>query len=106
MRLTFLFLLFSASTAYSLADVGEHGTLVRPAVLRVAPGPNSEKLLEVERGRALMVLERTKIGSESWCKAFVSIATGENQRDVTGWLVDKGIVTPSTRNGDQIIFGE
>jgi hypothetical protein len=37
---------------------------------------------------------------------FVTFVQGENRRDVTGWVTAKGLVTASTPNGDQIIFGE
>lgn len=84
----------------------EHGTLVREAGLYVAPGPNAAKLMQVERGRDMAILDRTNIANQTWLKVFVTIAQGENRREVTGWTTGKGVVTTSTPNGDQIIFGE
>lgn len=97
-----LFLL-AAATAFA---AGEHGTLVRGTTLYVSPGATSEKLMEVERGRDMVVLERTSMDNAQWMKVFVTIVQGESQRDVTGWLLAKGVVTVNTPNGDQIIFGE
>lgn len=85
---------------------GEHGTLVRGSTLYVAPGATAEKLMQVERGRDMVVLERTNMDNAPWMKVFVTIVQGETRRDVTGWLPAKGVVTSTTPNGDQIIFGE
>ena len=84
----------------------EHGTLVRAATLYVSPGATAEKLLQVERGRDMVVLEHTNMDNSPWIKVFVTIVQGESQRDVTGWVTAKGMVTASTPNGDQVIFGE
>ena len=98
----FLFLL-AALTAFAAA---EHGTLVRSATLYVSPGRSAEKLMQVERGRDMVVLERTSMDNNTWLKVFVTFIEGESRRDVTGWITAKGLVTASTPNGDQIIFGE
>lgn len=84
----------------------ERGTLVREAGLYVAPGANAAKLMQVERGRDLVILDRTNIDNQTWLKVFVTIAQSENRREVTGWTTGKGVVTAFTPNGDQIIFGE
>lgn len=97
------FLLLPAATVFA---TGEHGTLVRGSTLYVAPGATAEKLMQVERGRDMVVLERTNMDNAPWMKVFVTIVQGENRRDVTGWLLAKGVVTSNTPNGDQIIFGE
>lgn len=98
----FLFLL-AALMAFAAA---EHGTLVRSATLYVSPGRSAEKLMQVERGRDMVVLERTSMDNNTWLKVFVTFIEGESRRDVTGWITAKGLVTASTPNGDQIIFGE
>jgi hypothetical protein len=103
MRL-FPFLILFASVAVG-AD-RERGTLVRQATLYVLPGANSEKLMQVERGRDMVVLERTNVDKSPWIKVFVTTIQGETVREVTGWLPAKGVVTVSTPNGDHIIFGE
>jgi len=53
-----------------------------------------------------VVLERTNMDNSTWIKVFVTFVQGESRRDVTGWVTSKGLVTASTPNGDQIIFGE
>lgn len=94
--------------AFMVASVlaAEHGTLVRDAGLYVAPGANTAKVMQVERGRDIVILERTNIVDQTWLKVFVTIGEGENRRQVTGWITGKGLVTTSTPNSDQIIFGE
>jgi hypothetical protein len=90
----------------STAFAAEHGTLVRAGTLYVAPGTTSAKLMQVERGRDMVVLEHTNMDNNVWIKVFVTIIQGESQRDVTGWVTSNGLVAASTPNGDQIIFGE
>ena len=88
------------------AVAAEHGTLVRASALYVSPGTNSTKLMDVERGRDMVVLDHTNMDNSAWFKVFVTFIQGENRRDVTGWVTGKGLITASTPNGDQIIFGE
>ncbi|HLJ89078.1 MAG TPA: hypothetical protein VKZ53_19815 [Candidatus Angelobacter sp.] len=93
----------------SLAADKEHATIVREGNLYVLPGSNSEKLAHLTRGRDLVILERTNIdNNQPWYKVFATIVDRERERvqEITGWLPAKGIVTPSTPNGDEIIFGE
>ncbi|MFB3915418.1 MAG: hypothetical protein ACE14M_01725 [Terriglobales bacterium] len=76
----------------------ERGVMVREAVLYLAPDTNSAKLANVERGREVVVLEK----SGNWAHVFAGLS---QRRDVTGWMLDKGIVRAATPNGDQIIYG-
>lgn len=99
-----LILLLACLGASALA--AEHGTLVRATTLYVAPGLNSQKLMAVERGRDMVVLEHTNMDNNTWVKVFVTFVQGESRRDVTGWVIASGLVSSSTPNGDQIIFGE
>jgi hypothetical protein len=99
-----LFLIFGAAQLF--ATEKEHGTLVREATLYVAPGTTAEKLIRVERGRDMVVLERTDFGGQLWFKVFVTIIAGESRREITGWLPARGVITVSTPGADQIIFGE
>jgi hypothetical protein len=98
----FLVLALIASTAFA----AEHGTLVRVTQMYVAPGTGTEKLMTVERGRDMVILEHTNMDNNQWVKVFVTFIQGESRRDVTGWVTGQGLVTASTPNGDQIIFGE
>jgi len=59
----------------------------------------------VSRGREVAVVER----SAGWANVVATVETDpeqETSRNVTGWVVDKGIVTPTTPEGDKIVFGE
>ncbi len=88
-------ILITASCAWGQV---QHGVTVRPAVVYISPDKSSAKLVEIERGREVAILDR----GNGWAHV-----TGMNwERDVTGWMVDKGIVLKSTPNGDQILFGE
>ena len=78
----FFLLAFIASSAFA----AEHGTMVRATSLYVTPGANSEKLMQVERGRDMVVLERTNMDNNTWIKVFVTFVQGESRRDVTGWI--------------------
>ncbi len=100
-------LLFTLLTALvSLSADKEHGTLVRAATLHISPMANSPKVLSVERGRDMIVLETTNMDGIVWLKVFATVVEGEDRRDVTGWLPAKGLVTVSTPQADQIIYGE
>lgn len=92
----FLLLLAIASAASAQPD---RGILVREAVLRVAPDASEGKLGTVGRGREVVVIEK----SREWVKVFANV---DRQKNITGWILEKGIVRPSTPNGDQILYGE
>jgi hypothetical protein len=100
-----IWVLAVASTACFAADK-EHGTVIREATLQVAPGPVSEKLAEVGRGCDLAILEQSHTDAQPWIKALVTLSDGDKDRQLTGWLSAKDVVTTSTPNGDQIIFGQ
>ncbi|HEV2964265.1 MAG TPA: hypothetical protein VG649_20735, partial [Candidatus Angelobacter sp.] len=102
-----LLVLLSFSFTAFAADK-EHGTVIRQATLYVLPGANTGKVAQVDRGRDLVVLEKTNIDSnQPWLKVFVTLVQNEDQvREITGWLPAKVVVTASTPNADQIMFGE
>lgn len=78
----------------------ERGVSVRSANLYLSPDTHSQKLATVERGREVAVLEHS--GAE-WLHVLASLG---GERDVSGWVLDKGFVRKTTPNGDQILFGE
>jgi hypothetical protein len=87
----------------------EHATTLRSADLRASAGPNAEKLMTLERGTDLVILEQRNAENQPWAKVSVSVpGATENQpsREVTGWLAAKPVVSASTPNADQIIYGE
>ena len=83
----------------------ERGVIIRDAVIYVSPDASGAKLSNVGRGREVAVVER----SSGWANVVATVETDpeqETSRNVTGWVVDKGIVTPATPEGDKIVFGE
>lgn len=81
------------------AQAKERGVLVREAQVYLAPDAKSAKLGQAGRGREIAVLDR----SREWVQGFITVGPG---KDITGWMINKGIVTASTPKGDHILFGE
>jgi len=92
----FLAALFASTCCFAQA---RRGGMVRVATIYVAPDTTSEKLGEVDRGREVVVLET----SRDWLKVEAALT---EERLITGWVSDKGVVQASTPNGDRILFGE
>src|SRR5215468_8331501 len=85
----------------------ERGTVIRGAALYSSSNTNSQKLAQVERGRALTVLERNNSGGQPWAK--VSMAEDETAKitkEISGWLPAQALITAATANGDQVVFGQ
>ncbi len=81
----------------------ERGIMVRAAQIYLSPDATSSKLAQIERGREVVVLEK----SRDWVHVLATLSTGpEGDKDVTGWMLDKGVVRATTPNGDRIVFGE
>lgn len=91
----------------------ERGALVREAFIYLSPDSSSSKLGNAERGREVILLER----SRNWLHveallgyaktpdpAFVEDEDIEG-KTITGWILDTGVVWASTPNGDRILFG-
>lgn len=106
----FLFLACLAATSALLSSAfaadKERATLIREESLYVSAGANAEKLMQADRGSALTVLERKNADNQPWIKALLTLGEGSVVREVTGWLPAKAVVTASTANGDEIIFGQ
>jgi hypothetical protein len=104
----FAFLIFISFALSAAAADYEHGTNIHDTTLYVLPGGNSEKLIRLDRGRDLVVLERSNMDNNPWIKVLATIVDREQEkvREITGWLAAKNVVTVSTPNADQIIFGE
>jgi outer membrane protein assembly factor BamD (BamD/ComL family) len=110
-----LLLLGTAFVAMGNAPLlaAERGTLVREAVIYLTPDTSSNKLGQAERGRELVLLDRTPkwlhvealLGlSRTPDPAFV-LEEEDEGKTVSGWVVDTGIVWASTPNGDRILYG-
>jgi hypothetical protein len=84
----------------------ERATLIREEILRAAAGTNAQSLVQVERGSNLTILERGNADGQPWVKVSMAADQAQVSREITGWVPSKTIVTTSTVNGDQIIFGQ
>lgn len=82
----------------------DHGIMVRAAVVYLSPDSTSDKLLSIERGREVALFERS--GDYVHVLATVAQPLQDSDKDVSGWILNKGYVTASTPNGDQILYGE
>jgi len=91
-----------ASSIAAWSAPADRGIMVRAATLYISPDLTSAKLATVERGREVVVLEKTP---GNWAHVFAGVGGADRPRDVTGWMLDKGIVRASTPNGDQILYG-
>ena len=80
------------------ADV-VRGVPIRVASIYLSPDSASNKLAEIDRGREVVVLET----SRDWLHVEAALT---EEKTITGWMLDKGIVRASTPNGDKILFGE
>jgi outer membrane protein assembly factor BamD (BamD/ComL family) len=73
--------------------------MIRVASIYISPDSTSAKLGEVERGREVIVLET----SRDWVHVEANLT---EEKTITGWMLDKGVVQASTPDGDKILFGE
>jgi hypothetical protein len=74
-------------------------TTMRVAQLYLSPDTSSSKLGEVDRGRELIFLET----SNEWIHVQAYMT---EEKLVTGWLQNKGVIQSTTPEGDKILFGE
>ncbi len=98
---SFVFLLSASALAI------ERGIMLREGVIYVAPNAQSAKISNIGRGREVAVMERTP----GWVNVVGTVEVSpdpetEGDRNVTGWMLDKGVITTSTPDGDKILFGE
>jgi outer membrane protein assembly factor BamD (BamD/ComL family) len=102
MKLRGLLLFVLVATPLAFA---ERGVMVRVAQIYLSPDGSSAKIATIDRGREVAVLER----SRDWIRVLATLSepteTAEG-RDVSGWMLDRGIIRPSSPNGDKILFGE
>jgi outer membrane protein assembly factor BamD (BamD/ComL family) len=96
-------------------DRSARATLVHPAIVYIAADDNAAHVAEVDPGHEVVVMER----NGAWVRVFANIDKGDDEDDrskpefstdeaatpESGWIRDKGIVTPATANGDAILFG-
>jgi Outer membrane lipoprotein len=106
---TVVALALSASLARA-ADK-EHGTLIREATMYVSPDTHAQRVGTATRGRDTFLMERSNVDGKEWAHVLVVTQTGLDTgmpggREVSGWVDGKIVITTSTPNGDQVIFGE
>jgi len=112
-------LLLVAAAAFAAGPEKEHATPIRETNLSASPDANAEKLMPLERGRDLIVLDRsTPAGGQAWLKVAVppvasgdktgrpSTDTQKQKEEMTGWVPATVAVAASTMNADLIIYGE
>jgi outer membrane protein assembly factor BamD (BamD/ComL family) len=103
------FLVATSTFAFAAA---QRGTLVHEETVRVAPDASAARVGDAARGHELIIIET----SRDWVHVEAVIrdpnpeegATDEEAegKAITGWILNKGMVTATTQDGDRIIFGE
>lgn len=97
-----LLLLSAACLSWTAAAAqsapAERSVMVREAYVYLNPDAGSAKVATVERGREVAITAK----SHEWVQVFAMMP----ERQVAGWMLDKGIVRPSDPQGDRVIFGE
>ena len=92
-------LLMLLTSVVAVCAEPDRAIMVREGMLRVAPDAAAAKLGTAGRGREVVVMDK----SRDWVKVFANVDT---ERNITGWMQEKGIVRVSTPDGDQILYGE
>jgi hypothetical protein len=96
-------------------DRSARATLVHPAVVYVSAEDDAQHIAEVTPGHEVEVVER----NGAWVRVFANIdaadkkggedepefSAQDNATPESGWIKDKGIVTPGTAGGDAILYG-
>jgi hypothetical protein len=92
------------------AQEKEQGTLIDEVTMYVSPDLTAQKLSRATRGRDVpLVMEHTTINNQQWAHVLVVVDVDrdrETTRQISGWVPAQYVVSNSTPNGDQIIFGE
>ncbi len=77
------------------AAPAERAIIVREAYIYISPDTGSTRMANLARGQEVAILET----SREWL--HITQVDG----NVTGWILDKGVVRASTAEGDKIVFG-
>lgn len=93
---------------HSFAADKEGGTVIREASMYVSPDMNSQRVATVTRGRNVpLIMDRSTIGGKPWVHVLAVVDAGlTSVKEVSGWVDAKLLITNTTPNGDQIIYGE
>jgi hypothetical protein len=96
-------------------DRSAKATMVHPAIVYVAADDTSNHVTEVGTGHEVVISER----NGDWVRVFANTDADDEKYDdekapefgddstppMSGWIKDKGIVSPVTPGGDAILFG-
>jgi outer membrane protein assembly factor BamD (BamD/ComL family) len=96
-------------------DRAARATLVHPAIVYTTAEDSAQHISQVDPGHEVVVIER----NGGWVRVFANTDAADETSDkdtpefsgddtvtpASGWIRDKGIVTPATANGDAILFG-
>ena len=92
-------LLIFISSVLVRADV-IRATTIRVAPLYLSPDTSSSKLGDIDRGRELIYLESS---GADWVHVEANVT---EEKTITGWVQNKGLIQSNTPDGDKILFGE
>jgi hypothetical protein len=107
-KLSLLALLITISAVAFAADK-EHGTVISEVTLYVTPDSGAQKLGRVTRGRDIFLMDRTTVDNKPWSHLLAVVDVDverQSMREISGWVPSNVVITTSTPNGDQIIYGE
>jgi hypothetical protein len=95
-------------------DRSAKAVLLHPANVYVAPDDSSQRSAVVNPGHEVVIAER----SGPWVRVFANTDVKDQNDDrdepelkdddptpASGWIRDKGIITPTSPNGDRILYG-
>jgi hypothetical protein len=105
----FLVAFLLAACLAAMAADKEHGTVIAESTLYVAPDPTSQKLGKVTRGRDIFLMDHTMVDGKPWSHLLAVVDVDverQTAREISGWVPSNVVITTSTPNGDQIIYGE
>ena len=77
----------------------KHGIMIRTAQIYINPSAETTRLGEVGIGREVTVLDQ----SRDWVQVLASVT---QEKDITGWILNKGVIHIDTPDGDKLLFGE
>jgi hypothetical protein len=105
----FLLALLIAVSATAFAGDKEHGTVISEVTLYVSPDAGAQKLGRVTRGRDIFLMDHTVVDKKPWSHLLAVVDVDverQTAREISGWVPSNAVITTSTPNGDQIIYGE
>ncbi len=106
-------LLAQANDAKAGYDKAARATVLHEATVYLSADADSQKVSAVTAGHEVVVTER----SGPWVKVFANTDTQDDAEDqpdfggdekvtpASGWIRDKGVISPTTANGDVILYG-